>query len=122
LIDDRFDLTLECIRRFYLGEASPLYETLFRYKSFFDLFNSFSDYVHFFLLDDLLDEKQDVKFYLPFDNFSSVPEFSGIDQYLQYKKAVMNFIRLRNERINKYAATPAIYIGTSIHISVNDSD
>jgi hypothetical protein len=26
-IDDRFDLTLECIRLFYLGEKSPLYDT-----------------------------------------------------------------------------------------------
>ena len=58
LIDDRFDLTLECIRRFYLGQKSPLYETLLRYKSFFDLFNEFTDYIHFFLLDDLITEKQ----------------------------------------------------------------
>lgn len=34
LIDDRFDLTLECIRRFYIREKSPLYDTLLRYKVF----------------------------------------------------------------------------------------
>lgn len=102
LIDDRFDLTLECIRRFYLRQTSPLYETLLRYKSFFDLFNEFTDFVHFFLLDDLLNEKQEIKFYLPFDNFNSPPEFSGINDYLIYKKGVMNFIKQRNERINKY--------------------
>jgi len=28
LIDDRFDLTLECIRLFYMGLRSPLYDTL----------------------------------------------------------------------------------------------
>ena len=41
LIDDRFDLTLECIRLFYLGQESPLNDTLLRYKHFFDLFYSF---------------------------------------------------------------------------------
>ena len=34
-IVDRFDLTLECIRRYYLDIESPLKETLERYKSFF---------------------------------------------------------------------------------------
>ncbi|HPT58196.1 MAG TPA: hypothetical protein PLD16_00020 [Fervidobacterium sp.] len=37
LIDDRFDLTLECIRLFYLGQESPLYDTFLRYKNFFRL-------------------------------------------------------------------------------------
>lgn len=36
LIDDRFDLTLECIRLFYIQQESPLYDTLLRYKSFFN--------------------------------------------------------------------------------------
>lgn len=59
LIDDRFDLTLECIRRFYLQEKSPLYDTLVRYKGFFDLFDDFLGYIHFFLLDDLITKKRD---------------------------------------------------------------
>jgi len=103
LIDDRFDLTLECIRRLYLGQTSPLYDTLLRYKNFFDLFNDFIGFIHFFLLDDLIDENQEIKFYLPFDNFNAPPIFSSIDEYLSYKKGVMNFIRQRNERINNYA-------------------
>tara|TARA_Y100000588_G_scaffold13323_1_gene14335 strand:- start:1133 stop:1699 length:567 start_codon:yes stop_codon:yes gene_type:complete len=37
-IADRFDLTLECIRRFYLKQSSPLSDTLDRYMSFFNLF------------------------------------------------------------------------------------
>jgi hypothetical protein len=102
LIDDRFDLTLECIRRFYIGETSPLYDTLCRDKNFFDLFGDFTGYVHFFLLDDLIDENLAVKFYLPFDDFKAPPVFSGVDEYLVYKKGVMNFIRQRNERINRY--------------------
>ena len=101
-IDDRFDLTLECIRRFYEGQTSPLYDTLLRYKSFFDLFGRFSDYVAFFLFDDLLGDDQEIKFYLPFDDFKTPPKFSDIDDYLLYKKRVMNFIKLRNQRIRNY--------------------
>ena len=53
-IKDRFDLTLECIRRFYLNEDSPLTETLNRYRNFFNLFDNFKGYVDFFLLQDLV--------------------------------------------------------------------
>ena len=102
-IDDRFDLTLECIRRYYLGQESPLYDTLLRYKHFFDLFNSFIGYCRFFLLEDLLDENNDVKFYLPFDNFKSQPTFNGISDYLLYKKGVMDFVTSRNKRIIDYS-------------------
>ena len=48
------DLTLECIRRHYLGQASPLSETLTRYGDFFALFGDFRDYVQFFLVNDLV--------------------------------------------------------------------
>ena len=102
LIDDRFDLTLECIRLFYLGQASPLYETFFRYKCFFELFDTFNGYVQFFLLDDLIDENHNIKFYLPFDNFKTKPSFANVEDYMTYKKRIMNFIRLRNERITEY--------------------
>lgn len=103
LIDDRFDLTLECIRLFYAGQTSPLYDTLFRYKDFFELFESFIGYVEFFLLEDLIDENQKIKFYLPFDSFKFPPTFSSVDDYLTYKRGVMNFIKSRNERIAMYA-------------------
>ena len=102
LIDDRFDLTLECIRLFYLGQESPLYSSLLRYKEFFDLFDDFMGYIHFFLLDDLIDEKSNIKFYLPFDGFNIRPTFSDISQYLLYKKGVINFIKSRNKRIENY--------------------
>jgi hypothetical protein len=102
-IDDRFDLTLECIRLFYLGEKSPLYETLLRYKNVFDLFNYFVGYTGFFFFQDLIDNEQKIKFYLPFDNFKTLPVFSSIDDYLVYKKAVMGFIRSRSKRISDYS-------------------
>jgi hypothetical protein len=75
-IADRFDLTLECVRRHYLGQSSPLGETLSRYREFFALFESFRGYVDFFMLYDLVTEDcSAVKFFMPFDDFStpSVP-------------------------------------------------
>lgn len=103
LIDDRFDLTLECIRLFYLGQKSPLYDTILRYKNFFNLFDSFIGYINFFLLEDFVDENQKIKFYLPFDNFKTKPAFTNIEEYLMYKKGVMDFIKSRNKRIETYA-------------------
>lgn len=103
LIDDRFDLTLECIRLFYAGQQSPLYDTFKRYKNFFDLFDSFKGYIDFFLLNDLLDENENIKFYLPLDNFKTRPTFVDIEEYLIYKKGVMDFIKARNKRIYNYA-------------------
>jgi hypothetical protein len=103
-IDDRFDLTLECIRRYYSGQESPLYDTLLRYKDFFVLFQEFKDYVDFFLLQDLVnDDYSQVKFYLPFDNFATDAnsQFHTIDDYLLYKKSVMNFFNRRKNRIEK---------------------
>ena len=52
-IKDRFDLTLECIRRHYFNEDNPLSDTLQRYSDFFSLFQKFQGYIDFFLLQDL---------------------------------------------------------------------
>ena len=48
-IKDRWDLTLECIRKFYVNEESPLYNILLQNKDFFDLFVNFKGYVDFFI-------------------------------------------------------------------------
>jgi hypothetical protein len=49
-IKDRFDLTVECIRRHYLDGPSPLSDTLARYQDFFGLFSDFAGYIDFFHL------------------------------------------------------------------------
>lgn len=103
LIDDRFDLTLECIRRFFNQQTSPLSADLLRYKSFFDLFGDFKGYVEFFLLQDLVDEKLNIKFYLPFNDFRNPPGFSGVADYLEYKKNVLQFNASRKKRISEAA-------------------
>lgn len=102
LIDDRFDLTLECIRLFYAGQQSPLYDTFLRYSNFFDLFENFKGYIDFFLLNDLVDENENIQFYLPFDNFKTKPTFTDVKEYLIYKEGVTNFIKARNKRIDEY--------------------
>jgi hypothetical protein len=99
-IADRMDLTLECIRRHYRDESSPLGDTLRRYHDFFALFGDFRGYVNFFLLQDLVtDDYAAIKFFMPFDNFetSSVPR--ELDIYKEYRRLSIEFIEARNRRI-----------------------
>ena len=73
-IKDRFDLTVECIRRHYSNERSPLSDTLARYADFFALFGDFPGYVEFFLLQDLVTEDYSaVRFFTPFEDFNTSP-------------------------------------------------
>jgi hypothetical protein len=99
IICDRFDLTLECIRRFYQNEQSPLYDTLTRYKDFFDLFINFRGYVDFFLLQDFIDKEERIKFSLPFDNFNRPALPQTGDEYRNYKICTIGFMNSRNKRI-----------------------
>ncbi len=99
-IKDRFDLTLECIRRHYANEENPLGETLRRYSAFFDLFEDFAGYVDFFLLQDLVsDNYSTVKFYLPLDNFERSALPLDVAEYLTYRELVLDFVSARNQRI-----------------------
>ncbi len=99
-ICDRFDLTVECIRRHYRNDASPLSDVLARYSNFLDLFHDFSGYVEFFLLQDMVtDDFSTVKFCAPFDDFESSPVPDSLDAYLSYKKLAIDFITARNRRI-----------------------
>ena len=99
-IKDRFDLTIECIRRHYIGENSPLGVTLERYADFFGLFQNFRGFVEFFLLQDLVrDDFAAVKFFAPFDGFRASPLPSTIEAYKEYMELAVKFIQARNSRI-----------------------
>jgi hypothetical protein len=99
-IKDRFDLTVECIRRHYVGERSPLSEVLARYAGFFALFRDFTGYVAFFHLQDLVDaEVAGVRFFTPFDGFEVSPVPASREGYLAYRDCATAFIRARNRRI-----------------------
>ena len=104
LIKDRIDLTMECIRRYYNNETSPLTETLNRYANFFRLFNNFQGYIEFFLLQDLVTEDfSAIKFFMPFGDFKTPAVPKTIDAYLSYKDLTIKFINERNQRILKQA-------------------
>jgi hypothetical protein len=110
-IGDRMDLTLECIRRYYLGERSHperavqrFGQTLHRYAAFFALFENFKGYVDFFLLQDMVtSDYTEVKFALPFDDFASNPLPSDINSYREYRRNSIEFIAARNRRIDNLA-------------------
>lgn len=101
-IADRMDLTLECIRRHYLGHGSPLSATLECYANFFVLFEDFPGYVDFFLLNDLVEEgRTAVKFFMPFDDFASPAVPKDFDAYREYRRLSIDFIVARNHRVAK---------------------
>ena len=102
MIKDRFDLSLECIKLFYVNKQSPLSNVLERYASFFDIFDNFRGYIDFFLLNDLIiDDNMSIKYFLPFKNFNDSPLPSNVEEYATYKKEMTKFIQDRNNRILK---------------------
>lgn len=102
-IRDRFDLTLECIRRHYASEDSPLSKPLARYADFFRLFASFREYVDFFLLQDLVTDKGLVRISKPFDAFRASPVPATAAEYRNYRDDAVAFINARNRRIRAVA-------------------
>ena len=106
-IEDRFDLTLECIRLQYIGLPNPLQTTLSIYWKFFELFQSFDQYVEFFLLQDLVDGGK-VRFYLPQDGFERSALPKDLDEFLAYMSKAKEFLRARNRRIHDWAASQGL--------------
>jgi len=100
-IVDRFDLTLECIRRYYGDGESPLKDVLFRYREFFALFENFRGYVDFFLLNDLVDDEyESVNFYLPFDDsWPTQPLPKSLKEYELYISKTIDFVVKRGNRM-----------------------
>ena len=103
-IADRFDLTLECSRLHYQRIENPLDSTFNTPVNsfFFSLFKDFKGYVDFFLLQDLTDTQYEkISFFtqieIPFEK-SPVPETAA--EYREYKRATLEFVRRRNQRIN----------------------
>lgn len=102
LIADRFDLTVECVRRHYEGDTThPLAAVFHRYRDFFDLFDSFAGYVDFWLLADLVDTNNAVKLFLPSDGFTLPAVPRTLADYLRYCERTIEFVMSRNERIRR---------------------
>ncbi len=105
-IRDRFDLTLECIRRHYQNESSPLSEPLKRYANFFAIFENFEIYCDFFLLQDLLNPSTGpIRFFIPFDDFRTKPLPENVSSYRTYRDGLVGFVEARNARIKSSFAS-----------------
>lgn len=101
-ICDRWDLTLECIRRYYAGESSPLDKALEKSSDFFNLFVNFKGYVDFFLLQDCVDDDYNVKFWLETPLFVSMPMPKDLDEYYMWINSQLDFVEKRGNRIKEY--------------------
>lgn len=104
LIADRMDLTLECIRRHYAGEPeSPLANVINAYADFFAFFDGFKEFVDFFHFQDLVTpDYEEVRFYLPFDNFKRSGMPATKDEYVTYREATLEFVAARNRRMAEW--------------------
>jgi len=102
-IKDRFDLTLECIRRYYNNEDSPLYNVLLKDKEFFDLFVNFKGFVDYFFLNDLVtNDYQHIKFLIGNGEFVKNPIPKTFDEYMAWMNRQQEFLEARNKRIKEY--------------------
>ena len=103
-IADRFDLTLECIRLHYQRMENPLDSTFNTpvNKFFFSLFKDFKGYVDFFLLQDLTDTQYEkINFFTQIEKpFEKPPVPETAAEYREYKRATLEFVSRRNQRIN----------------------
>lgn len=111
-IRDRFDLTVECIRRHYCDQKSPLSDTLARYSNFFELFGDFRGYVDYFLLQDLVaKDYASVNFSTPFNDFASFIIPKTVEEYQSYRQLSIDFIKARNNRIKMFSKEKTDYMG-----------
>lgn len=106
LISDRWDLTMECIRRYYAGEDNPLSETLERDRDFFDLFVDFKGYTELFFLQDCVSEDySEVDVWCGNNDFNEDGLPETVKDYFDFIEKEREFLRKRNERIAKFCST-----------------
>lgn len=119
LISDRWDLTLECIKRYYEQpqndncKFNPLWKTIKRSEDFFKLFVCFDGYVDFFFLQDFLEENGEVIRFLNdyFDengNFTKkYPIPQTAEEYIRNIEIQKEIVAKRNRRIEKFVKNNA---------------
>lgn len=101
-ICDRWDLTLECIRRYYIGEPSPLDAVLKKDKAFFDLFVDFKGYVYFFFLQDCVDDNYNVKIWFDTPLFEINPMPRTVEEYCSWIDSQLDFVSSRGRSIKDF--------------------
>lgn len=96
-IKDRFDLTLDCIKKQYESRDNSLSWILQEYwDEFFGRFYDFNEYVHFFMLEDYLDEKNEVIRLI--DNEEHILP-KTLEEYDEYIKRISSIIDKRTQKI-----------------------
>jgi hypothetical protein len=103
-ISDRMDLTVECVRRYYAGELSPLTDVLKANATFFRLFSDFGEFIEHFLLQDLVSKNySQVRFFMDFDDFTGRSRPADVETYREYRRRSIEFVHARNSRIQDVA-------------------
>ena len=109
VIADRWDLTLECIRRYYEGIDSPLTDVIASDAAFYDLFVDFRGYVDYFLLQDCVTEDYaEVNIWEGNSSFTRNGLPDTIDGYITYIENEMRFLHNRNNRIKEFCKVHSI--------------
>ena len=99
-IRDRWDLSLECIRRFYAGEQSPLSRQLESDAEFYRLFIDFKGFVKFFYLEDCITEDGKVRMWTHRDAFERPAFPQNVNEYWEFIRQELDFVAKRNRRID----------------------
>ena len=106
MISDRWDLTLECIKRYYEQPENdnyafnPLWKTIKRSESFFKLFVDFNGYIEFFFLQDFIDKDGNVIRFMP-DYFDTNGNFTKKYPVPQTAKEYLKNIEIQKEIVKK---------------------
>ena len=109
-ICDRWDLTLECIRRYYEGitdaRNNPIGWVLKNDREFFDMFVDFKGYCDFFFLQDCVTEDySSVRMWIPTEPFAKkYPYPETAEEYFIWVDACLAFVKNRNKRIREYVS------------------
>lgn len=102
-IKDRWDLTLECIRRFYEGIDNPLNKILESDRAFYELFVDFKGYVDFFFLNDCVSgDYSKVNIWLDDLDFSKKALPQTVEDYFTFMNGQRNFLEARRRRMQVF--------------------
>lgn len=105
-ISDRMDRTLECIRRLYIGEESPMSKCLEKDRAFFELFVDFKGFVDYFFFQDLVTEDyKSIKMLMGTNDLSTPALAQSVEEYRLWLERQLEFVAKRNERIQQYCNT-----------------
>lgn len=121
-IYDRFDLTLECIRKYYNQQESLLSDVLKNDSNFFQLFNNFKGYVDFFCFQDLVDDDYTRVRDLMRGGFVNEKSFASplpenVAEYEQWMNNQLKFVKERTKRIK-----PLLLIASDFTYNTKDEN